>query len=440
MKIQTKLVIVLSIVTAATLFITENQKTQSLSSESVRNLEEISNLYGIASAEVLIGNDTIPFQIDSTLSANLLKVGSVKDSRGIILKLENSDEGQVILMTPSNNMNNVELEKIADLYEKIIPEVAYAEPDYAIELLSDEEPTIINSYLDITLPYASIFNVSPSFETLRKENKNHNLRGRLPVSKKSPLPYIAVLDSGLDTSHPYLEEFVWENEKEKINGLDDDENGFTDDIYGWDFINDQGLDLKDDIGHGTHIAGILAKQFKDSGETTKLVPLKVFDKKGESKLSYAIRAIKYATDNNLKLMNVSFGTTTDSKALADLCEYAYSKGSYIVSASGNRGSNIRHYPAGNEKVIAVGALAKDGKRLEESNYGAWVDVYAPGEKVTSTIPNKMFGYLSGTSQSAPFVTASVAKIIQNEPVIEIDELVKQLKKIDFATMSGPSKN
>lgn len=426
-----------------------------LSEVSVEIMRQLNDKYGFELGEDLLSANDSSHAIASLLKNDVLQNEGGSKNKGIIVKFKGGyDNGSLILMTPKKRIEEVKLANIAKEYTDSIPEIEFAEADIALEIYSGGKPEIANFGIFSKLMQSALQNASGynTDELLRNEQiqarsdrwwqrkkaSNHNLRARLNFSSLAGRAPIAVLDSGADTTHPYFAESIWVNANEKAkNNIDDDNNGYTDDINGCDFTRTKCNNLEDEIGHGTHMIGII-KKYTDGADPSKIAVLKVFDTKSESRLSYAIKAIKYAADNGMRVMNISFGTTMDSQALKDAVEYAYSKGAFIVAAAGNNSSAKPHYPAAYDKVISVGAYNKEGGRLSESNYGDWVNLSAPGERILSSIPDGRYGYLNGTSQAAPFVTAAVSNILLKQPNIGIEAMREELKKIDFMQMSGPS--
>ncbi len=248
---------------------------------------------------------------------------------------------------------------------------------------------------------------------------------------------IAVIDTGVDYQHPDLANRMWENPGEiKDNGIDDDENGYVDDYYGWDFYNSDStichykystkynkyLSLpEDNDDHGTHVAGIIGAAVGNgtgiagiAGEVdVKLMALKINGgSKGTGSLSAAIEAIKYATRMGADICNLSWGT---SQSVAALKQVMQESNMLFVAAAGNTGDNndVKPiYPAdlGLDNVISVTFINAVGELTSLSNYGPnSVDLAAPGEDIYSTTVGN-YASLSGSSMAAPQVTG-VAAII-----------------------------
>jgi thermitase len=230
---------------------------------------------------------------------------------------------------------------------------------------------------------------------------------------------VAVIDTGIDVNHPDLKDNLWKNLKE-LNGkpgVDDDENGYTDDFFGWNFVGDNNK-LEDNHGHGTHIAGIIGAVggngigISGVAPRVSLMTLKYYDPKaaGRNNLMNTVRALKYAIDQNVHIINYSGGGLEESPAEKKLIEEARRKGILVVAAAGNEKSNSDihgYFPADYDydNIISVTALDQSKNLLPTSNYGAvTVDIAAPGYNLYSTLPGGGYGYMTGTSQATAFVS------------------------------------
>ncbi|MDH5547512.1 MAG: S8 family serine peptidase [Gammaproteobacteria bacterium] len=251
---------------------------------------------------------------------------------------------------------------------------------------------------------------------------------------------IAVVDTGVDYNHPDLSSNIWINNGEvPNNGIDDDHNGYVDDIRGWDFANSDN-DPMDDHGHGTHVSGIIAAQGNNgtgvAGVNWKasIMALKFMDGTGIGSTVNAIRAINYAVAMGARVSNNSWGGAGYSQALYDTIQAAAQKGHLVVAASGNDGvnnddPNTPHYPSGYNlnNIISVAATDSSDNRAIFSNFGATtVDLGAPGVRIYSTLPGRSYQFMDGTSMAAPFVTGVAGLIISRLPDINIDTLVNAI--------------
>ena len=284
-----------------------------------------------------------------------------------------------------------------------------------------------------------------------------NSAWRLVKANAQPV-VVAVIDTGLDWYHTNIDaKNIWTNPKEIAdNGLDDDHNGYIDDILGWDFI-DQDNKPWDYDGHGTLIAGIIAGSWKDQNGMAgvnpfaRLMILKAINNFGHTRASYIAEAIAYAADNGARVINLSVGgkekITTIEQAAVD---YAYSKGVVIVVAAGNEAVDISQYGiATSDKVLTVAASGLDDQRAAFSNWGK-IAVTAPGVDILSMRARRtdvMLGIgdtkyaagsafvgddkrhyrASGTSFAAPFVSGLASLMIANDPSLTNTQVMNIIK-------------
>lgn len=248
---------------------------------------------------------------------------------------------------------------------------------------------------------------------------------------------VAVIDTGIDTNHRDLRNNLWINAGESgkdslgrdkaTNGIDDDGNGFIDDVHGWNFVNNSNR-VDDNHGHGTHIAGIIGAEggnnFGITGIASKvsLMVLKYYDPRFPSNnLENTIKAINYATKMHAQIINYSGGGVDYSQPEFEAIRKARSAGILFVAAAGNERSNSdkqKYYPANYDldNIISVTAIDPKLQVLSSSNYGVQtVHVAAPGEDIYSTLPGNAFGSLTGTSQATAFATGLAVLIKANNP-------------------------
>ncbi|MGE0525723.1 MAG: S8 family peptidase [Bdellovibrionales bacterium] len=269
--------------------------------------------------------------------------------------------------------------------------------------------------------------------------KVHSLQA-WTVSRGSEQVVVAIADGGVDRNHRDLEGNLWRNNGEVLNGRDDDNNGYPDDVYGWDFVrgdNDPRPDVKSHK-HGSHVAGIVGAVAKNGARIighaprVRLMPLKFIDSDGQGRVSDAIRAIDYAIRNGAQIINMSFSTPVYSKALYDAVVRARRAGILVVAASGNDGVNADSkpfYPAafGLDNVISVAASDSRDRLASFSNYGRKsVDVTAPGVSIVSTAPGGTYANLSGTSMAAPLVTGIAVLVKARHPGFAYKALASSL--------------
>jgi hypothetical protein len=232
---------------------------------------------------------------------------------------------------------------------------------------------------------------------------------------------VAIIDTGVDFFHPDLESNLWWNPGEIAgNGVDDDGNGYVDDLHGYDWVSDD-ADPMDDNLHGTHVAGILGAEGNDENGVAgvawlvRLMALKAFDERGSGTLDHTLASVAYAVENGAAILNASWGTTARSRALDDVVAEAVRRGVVVVAAAGNNGSEAPFFPAAVPEALAVGATDANDGSPAFSNYGRFVDLVAPGEAIQSTAPNALWTLLSGTSMAAPHVSGVAALLLSRMP-------------------------
>ncbi len=275
---------------------------------------------------------------------------------------------------------------------------------------------------------------------------------------------VAIIDTGIEFDHSELSNQIYINPLEDINGngkfdtwpsdveingvlgdlngIDNDGNGYIDDVAGYDFV-----DLKvanfgdyferdpvpfDENGHGTMVAGVIAAERNGSGIVglaydAKILPIRAFDVSGTGELKDVASAIIYAAEFGAKVINMSFGTKAYSKLLEESIEYARLKGCIMIASAGNDGLITPHFPSDFEGVISVGSIKPDGFISNTSNYGSNVDIFAPGVQIYTTKIGNNYGYASGTSFSAPIVSAVCALVLSLYPEYDARHLVSIFK-------------
>lgn len=254
---------------------------------------------------------------------------------------------------------------------------------------------------------------------------------------------IAVIDGGVDQSHPSLINRIYVNDKEiPNNGIDDDQNGLVDDVRGFDFSSGKPQGVISD--HGTHVAGIIAAEPKDSpmlgvAPESKILPISIFGGVYGGGLETAIMALKYAEIQGAKVVNASWGGDFCSESLREAILSLSEKDILFIDASGNRGADLALYPeypaAFNlANQITVGASMPSGLMAAFSNYGYnLVQVLAPGEQILSTVSESSWGISSGTSMASPFVSGLAALLWSSHP----ESTMEQIKQAILRSIKEP---
>jgi subtilisin family serine protease len=320
---------------------------------------------------------------------------------------------------------------VAKTYELIsqirdLSEVEYAEPNYIVHT------TAVDTSNDPL--YSQQWGISAI--------KLDQLWQQTTISDK---PIVAILDTGVDITHPDLKDNIWSNYSEVngAEGVDDDSNGYKDDIHGWDFVNNSAT-IADYNGHGTHCAGIAAATGANgigvigANPDAWILPVTVMQSNGTGDIATIIKGIDYVTSVGADVISMSFGTYSSSTALEQALGKAYSK-SVLVAAAGNdnvciyphlcsvngkRGATM--FPAGYTFVLGVQATDQSGSLASFSNFDEDGPTYstfdeeklynyeikAPGSSIISTYPNGQYKSLNGTSMACPLVAGAISRLMQ----------------------------
>lgn len=353
---------------------------EALSKESIKNLKNLNEKYALKMSELNAEVNPLKRQL---LNANLLENNKETQKHGFILSVESKNESEYFILNPHKVINEKVIKQIEEEYINI-PEVKIIEMDQDIVIFEGKK------------------------ENLETVIKKGNFDGK---PAKQEVVKIAILDTGLEAEHEVFKNI-------KIN-------------MGWNSIEKNG-NIADDLGHGTHIAGLIAQ----SKASVELTPYKVANKE-TGRLSHVIAALEKMEDQELNIINMSFGFEERSKILEELLGKKQKEGVLIIAAAGNENKNNPVYPAAYQDVIAVGAVNAIGRTLSYSNYGNWVDLAAEGHYIVSALPSNEYGHRSGTSQATAKVTAYIAEQLKQKRATEsLDDFLLNLIEKKSVVKSG----
>lgn len=341
-------------------------------------------------------------------------------------------EKTYLMKFDSNKVQSVEqaIEKV-----QAIDDVEFAEPNYLVYALGNDEPTVSSIWND------PLGEQQWGLEAL----KLPKMHGKPNVTTKRPV--IAILDTGIDIDHPDLKDNIWTNPYE-ANGAskaDDDDNGFVDDIHGWDFVN-QTARIRDNNGHGTHCAGIAAavanngKGMVGANNDAYIMPVTVMQSDGTGDIATIIKGLDYACANGADIISMSLGTYSHSQAFEQALGKAYAT-SILVAAAGNDGHTIETsghciscasggtpcFPAAYTFVFGVESSTNpQGSLAGYSNwdntghvFSGWgedklynYELRAPGSNILSTYLGGKYKSLNGTSMACPFAAGAISRLLQ----------------------------
>lgn len=259
------------------------------------------------------------------------------------------------------------------------------------------------------------------------------------VTRGSHEVVVAVIDSGIDQSLSDLHTHLWNNDDEVPNdGIDNDNNGYIDDVYGWDFREKNFLQKSSSslYYHGTFVAGLITSnynKFTGAGGVApdvSIMDLRFLDSGGRfytSDWQKLARAIDYAVENGADIINLSiYASITPPNLVHQAIKKAEAKGVFVVGIAGNNGADIGYFGCWDE-VFTVGSINKSGNVSDFSNHGRAVELVAPGANVLSLMPSGRVATYSGTSFSAPHVAGSAALILSKNPGMGLSELKRRLR-------------
>jgi thermitase len=350
--------------------------------------------------------------------------------------------------------DGLDAQSVADQYNKLTDFVVYAEPNFGIVL----DPNENSAATSISFHFGKLntdggtlndpmFNEQWSLENTGqrggKAQADISAKEAWKKTQGSQEVVVAVLDSGVDYTHPDLVENMWQRPA-SVDEYTDNELGAINDEYGFNAVNQNG-DPMDDNGHGTHCAGIIGAVGGNGvgiagiNWKVKIMPLKFMSSGGFGTTKDAIECINYVINRkqagvNVSIISASWGSTMKSKALGDAIKNAGDAGITFIAASGNSSANSDkspHYPASYQlpNVISVAALNRNDELASFSNYGAkTVHVAAPGAEILSTWLGHEFKEASGTSMATPEVAGVAALVLSVEPKLTVEQLRERLFK------------
>ncbi len=355
------------------------------------------------------------------------------------------DENVLVANALSEANRLKDIETVEEVYQLNLPDTKVVEAK-EVPMAEDEKP-FDDPYLSKQWHYQNFGKISNS-----KKGADINLFKAWKEETGKSNVIVCIVDGGVDFTHEDLKDNMHINLKEKNGqeGVDDDNNGYIDDIYGYNFVTNTAEIIPDAVGHGTHVAGTVAARNNNGkgvcgvagGNGTpesgvRLISAQIFlgERGGDS-----AAAIKYGADNGAVISQNSWGypypgpgyiLPSEKAAIDYFIKYAGCdndgnqlpdspmKGGIAIFAAGNDGKEFFSVPAAYEPTVAVTSMAPNFERAYYSNYGTWADIMAPGGDdrfyyrgtIYSTLPNNRYGYMQGTSMACPHVSGVAALIV-----------------------------
>jgi subtilisin family serine protease/outer membrane protein assembly factor BamB len=338
----------------------------------------------------------------------------------------------VIFGIPDAHLESVPLalKSLGTPYNSGIP-VVTAEADYVVH-------TMQTNRVPNDPAFSKLWGMQNTGQSGGQSGDDIAATGAWSMSTGTSTVVVAVIDTGIEMTHPDLAANIYTNTKEITgNAADDDHNGYIDDIHGWNFVADNN-NPSDDHYHGTHCAGTIGA-VGDNGNgvagvnwQVRLLPLKFLSSSGAGATSDAIEAIAYATAMHVDVMSNSWGGGGYSSLLKSAIEEAGRQGIVFIAAAGNDGCNTDitpQYPSGYDSpsIVSVAASDANDQLAGFSNYGSIsVDLAAPGVGIYSTAPGNNYRYLNGTSMATPHVAGACALLKALNPSLGVAEIKSRL--------------
>ncbi|MDD3322065.1 MAG: S8 family serine peptidase [Paludibacter sp.] len=405
------------------------------------------------------------------------------DNPNRVMRKAKAYSGETVTETSLNQLYRVKVSTTSvktnfELIEelKALPEVEFAEPNYIVSVLGEPVQDI-----KTIVKQKTIKDENPSVYT---SEPMYTMQWGIPTVKLDALwqrpvtvtkrPVIAIIDTGVDTEHPDLKDNIWTNpgESSGSEGVDDDGNGFKDDVHGWDFVN-QTANVKDFNSHGTHCAGIAAAVSNNELGITGADPnalimaISVMQSNGSGDVATLIKGINYAAHNGADIISMSIGTYGYSIALEQALAQAY-QSAVLVAAAGNDGVGIYDpcrrdfkkggplYPGAFTFVLGVQASQQDISQTTGSHLSAWsnydcdgpvysgyseeklynYELLAPGANIISTVPGGQYRTFNGTSMATPLVAGGISALMERKEFVSQELLWSTLlqsanENVDF---------
>ncbi|HHP7241315.1 MAG TPA: S8 family serine peptidase, partial [Cyclobacteriaceae bacterium] len=295
--------------------------------------------------------------------------------------------------------------------------VLYAEPSYKVELLyvpNDPEANLDTGnqeYLEIVKAYEA-----------------------WDITRGDTNIVIGISDTGMDLDHEDIQENIFLNHADPVNGIDDDGNGYVDDYIGWDIANNDNHPDDDRVTHGTGVSGVAGATTNNGigisgiGFYSKIVPIKIFDS-GSPFAINPYESIIYAAENGIDVLNLSWGAPNIfENYVQDIINYAVLEQDVVIVASaGNTPEELDFYPASYENVLSIGATDLEDNKTGFSTFGYKVDLVAPGIRIFTTRKNNNYFNSTGTSVSSPQVSGAAALVRDAFPQYNALQVMEQLR-------------
>ncbi len=336
---------------------------------------------------------------------------------------------QVSANMPETTLDNIFVAKyeggssIVEVINTLLKDeqVVYAEPSYIHYIQNIPNDPLLNNQV-----YFEKMQVKPAWG--------------LNISAANIL--VAIVDSGSELAHEDLAANIYYNQKDPVNGRDDDGDGYIDNYAGWDFVglsastmiadNDPNV-TSDTTQHGVHVSGLVSAVSNNSkgiasiARDAKLLIVKTGADNNARSIYKGYEGIKYAVDMGAHIINCSWGSVASGQFGLDIVNYAVSKGALIVASAGNSNHSLPNYPASYPGVISVSALGNNDVKASFSNFGDKVDIAAPGVSILSTLTRNRYGNMSGTSMAAPIVSSAAALLWAKNPNMTGEQIGEYLR-------------